>query len=143
MADDLILKGNEQYSNFIRTIKQRVHSAQIKAALSVNSEMIRLYWDIAEKIIEMQSKSVWGDGFLEQMSKDLKSEFPEMRGFSRRNLELMRQWYRFWRNESEFAKQLVSQIPWGHNLVIVTKSANQEEAFFTCKKQSLNKEQRN
>lgn len=79
-----------------------------------------------------------------QMSKDLQEEFPDMKGFSLRNLKYIRQWFLFWTEEepigqqlvaqSEFAKQLVTQIPWGHNLLIASKSKNHEEALFYAKK---------
>lgn len=135
-------------------MKTRIKSAQIKAAVYVNRELIELYWELAEKIVEKQKNSQWGDGLLAQMSKDLREEFPDMKGFSKRNLELMRRWYLFWttdnaigqqaaaqidKNQHPFdqcviAKQFVSQIPWGHNLLIVSKSKNQEEALFYVQK---------
>ena len=145
-----------EYREFIREIKNRIQSAQLKAAVSVNQELLRLYWDLAERIIARQQASAWGDGILGQISHDLQSEFPDMKGFSRRNLELMRQWYRFWSGTNAIAQQAVSQleksaigqqavaqsdralyvqqlvlqIPWGHNLVIVSKIKEQDEALF-------------
>jgi predicted nuclease of restriction endonuclease-like (RecB) superfamily len=95
---------------------------------------LHLYWDLAELIVLKQQEATWGDQFLTQMSKDLKDEFPDLRGFSKRNLELMRQWYRFWSEESAIAKQLVSQIPWGHNLVIIARVKNVDEARFYVQK---------
>ncbi|MDH3974608.1 MAG: DUF1016 N-terminal domain-containing protein [Deltaproteobacteria bacterium] len=121
---------NDDYRAFIQDVKERIQSAQIKAAVAVNRELLYLYWDLAERIAVKQQEAVWGDGFLAQMSRDLQTEFPKMKGFSKRNLELMRQWYRFWSNESSIAKQLVSQIPWGHNLVIISKIKNSNEALF-------------
>jgi predicted nuclease of restriction endonuclease-like (RecB) superfamily len=105
------LVKNTDYKAFLIDIKQRIQSAQIKAAVSVNQALIALYWDMAEQIMQKQQSSTWGDGFLAQMSKDLQLEFPEMKGFSKRNLELMRQWRRFWQTDAEIAKQLVAQIP--------------------------------
>ncbi len=128
------LVKTSEYRSFIREIKQRIQSAQIKAAVSVNQELLHLYWDLAERIVAKQQETAWGDRFLGQMSQDLKIEFPEMKGFSRRNLEFMRQWYRFWAAESVIAKQVVSQIPWGHNLVIIGKIKNIEEAVFYVQK---------
>lgn len=125
---------DKDYFAFIQDIKQRVQSSQIKAAVSINKELLHLYWDLATRIVEKQKQSAWGDGLLEQLSKDLQTEFPDMKGFSKRNLELMRQWYKFWSEESSIAQQLVSQIPWGHNLVIVSKTKNQEEALFYVQK---------
>ncbi len=124
----------DDYKKFIQDIKQRIQTAQIKAAVTVNQGLLRLYWDLAERIVSKQQESAWGDGFLVQMSRDLQTEFPGMKGFSKRNLELMRQWYRFWSDELEFAQQLVSQIPWGHNLVIIGKIKNIEEAAFYVQK---------
>jgi predicted nuclease of restriction endonuclease-like (RecB) superfamily len=68
------------------------------------------------------------------MSCDLQTEFPDIKGFSKRNLELMRQWYRFWVEEPAIARQLVSQIPWRHNLVIISKIKHIEEAKFYVQK---------
>ena len=76
-------------------LKARIQAVQIKAAMSVNSELIGLYWELAEKIVAKQRDSQWGDGLLTRMSKDLQTEFPGMKGFSKRNFELMRQWYQF------------------------------------------------
>lgn len=132
MSESLV-KTNA-YKTFIQEIKQRIQSAQIKAAVSVNQELLRLYWDLAERIVTKQQEAAWGDRFLVQMSQDLKIEFPEMKGFSRRNLEFMRQWYRFWEAESVIAKQVVSQIPWGHNLVIIGKIKSIDEAMFYVQK---------
>ena len=139
-----LLQHDNDYSAFLVELKNRIKSAQIKSAVSVNRELIALYWELAEKIVEKQKTSQWGDGLLAQMSKDLQEEFPDMKGFSKRNLELMRQWYLFWTRDSaigqqavaqlEFAKQLVSQIPWGHNLLIVSKSKKYEEALFYARK---------
>jgi predicted nuclease of restriction endonuclease-like (RecB) superfamily len=128
------LVKNTDYKAFLIDIKQRIHSAQIKAAVSVNQALISLYWDMAEQIMQKQQTSTWGDGFLAQMSKDLQLEFPEMKGFSKRNLELMRQWRRFWQADAEIAKQLVAQIPWGHNLHIISKAQDSDTALFYVQK---------
>jgi predicted nuclease of restriction endonuclease-like (RecB) superfamily len=145
-----LLKRNDDYTDFIRDIKHRVQSAQIKAAVSVNRELLVLYWELAEKIVEKQKNSQWGSGLLTQISKDLQNEFPDMKGFSLSNLKYIRQWYLFWADgnaigqqavaqieksqqavgQLEKPKQLVSQIPWGHNLLIVSKSKTHEEALF-------------
>ena len=95
---------------------------------------MHLYWDLAERIIAKQQESAWGDGFLGKMSRDLQDAFPDMKGFSKRNLELMRQWYRFWITEPAIAQQLVAQIPWGHNLVIISKAQGRDEALFYVQK---------
>jgi len=133
MSGQIAKQGD--YKVFIRDIKQRIQSAQIKAAVSVNQELIRLYWDMAEQIVQAQKSSTWGDGFLEQMSRDLLAEFPDMKGFSLRNLKYMRQWHRFWSlPDAAIGQQLVAQIPWGHNLVIISKTNDPQEALFYVQK---------
>jgi predicted nuclease of restriction endonuclease-like (RecB) superfamily len=122
------------YKAFISDIKLRIQSAQIKAAVVLNEALLQLYWDLAERIVIKQQESAWGDDFLGQMSRDLQAEFPEMKGFSKRNLELMRQWFRFWSTEPAIAQQLVAQIPWGHNLVIISKIKSTQEAIFYVQK---------
>ncbi len=84
-----------------------------------------------QKIIEVQKEYKWGSKFLENLSKDLSKEFPDVKGFSYRNLKNIRQWVKFWNNEK--GKQVVSQlfqIPWGHNIVIIQKCKNIDEAVF-------------
>ena len=123
------------YKIWLADIKARVRSAQIKAALSVNSELLKLYWSIGADIVARQKNAKWGDNFLLRLSKDLMSEFPDMKGFSKRNLELIRQWYLFY---SQIAKQAVSQlplaqitqIPWGHNIAIISKCKDMKEALY-------------
>ena len=94
-----IIKNND-YKEFFIAVKEKIQNAQIKASISVNKELLKLYWNIAEMIIEKQKKSNWGDGILEKISKDLKKEFPNLKGFSTRNIKYMRQRYLFWQNKS-------------------------------------------
>jgi len=125
-----------QYKDFIKTIKQKIQTSQIKAAIKVNEELLRLYWDIASMIVAKQKESKWGDNLIKQISDDLKKEFLNLKGFSKRNLELMRQWYNYW-NSDEITKQIVSQIfliPWGHNIAIISKIKNKQEAIFYVNK---------
>ena len=90
-----IIKHSE-YRDWLRDLKQQIKSGQIKAALSVNSHLIMLYWDMGRQIVEKQEKAKWGSGFIEQLSKDLREEFPEMTGFSKDNLIYMRRFYLFY-----------------------------------------------
>lgn len=92
-----------------------------------------MYWELAADLLEKQKEANWGDGILEQLSIDLRLSFPNVNGFSRRNLYAIRQWYLFYRSQSEFVPQAVAQIPWGHNRLIVSKIKNIEEAIFYCK----------
>jgi predicted nuclease of restriction endonuclease-like (RecB) superfamily len=132
MSEKLV--KNSEYRSFIQQVKQRIQSAQIKAAIAVNQALLQLYWDLAEQIVEKQRETSWGDHFLEELSRDLKAEFPEIKGFSVRNLKYMRQWFKFWSANSPIGQQVVAQIPWGHNLVILTKIRDIEEALFYVRK---------
>jgi predicted nuclease of restriction endonuclease-like (RecB) superfamily len=116
------LSPNNEYKNWIEDVKKRVRSTQIKAAIAVNSALIEFYWELGKMLYEKQT--AWGTGFLENVSRDLKTEFPEMSGFSVRNLKYCRKFFEFYGIDNTFdekRQQLVAQIPWGHNIMIITK----------------------
>lgn len=123
---------DNNYKKWLEQIKQKIKTAQLKVAVNANSLLLELYWDIAEEIIKKQEEANWGDSVLEQLSIDLKLSFPNINGFSRRNLYAVRQWYLFYRQQYEFVPQAVAQIPWGHNRLIISKIKNVEEAIFYC-----------
>lgn len=127
------IKTNAEYKIWLTGIKQFFLQTQLKAAVSVNSTLLEFYWQLGSEIVEKQRSSQWGDGFLSQLSHDLMTEFPDIKGFSKRNLEQIRRWYRFWSEAPVIAKQPASQlvqIPWWHNVVISTKCQNHSEALF-------------
>jgi predicted nuclease of restriction endonuclease-like (RecB) superfamily len=109
------------YEEFLGDLKTRIRSAQIKAALAVNSEMISLYWEIGKGIVERQEKALWGDEVLGKLSRELMHEFPEMKGFSQSNIYRMRAFYFAYQKQKEFFPQVVGKIPWGHHHVIIEK----------------------
>lgn len=128
-----LIKHDADYKKWLNGLKQKFRTVQVKAAVAVNSEMLHFYWELGADIIEKQAATKWGAKFLTNLSKDLMSEFPEVKGFSKRNLELIRQWYLFYNKDKEIAKQPVSQllmIPWGHNIQIITKCRNIKEAIY-------------
>jgi len=121
------IKGSfSGYEEFLRDLKARIRSAQIKAALSVNRELILLYWEIGSGIVERQEQSGWGEAVVEKLAKDLRHEFPEMKGLSARNLWDMRRFYEAYRDQPNL-RQLVAEIPWGHNLVLLNSVKNTSE----------------
>ena len=133
-------KVDGEYKNWLFELKSKIRSTQIKAAVAVNSALILFYWELGKMIAEKQT--AWGSHFLAQLSKDLKAEFPEMSGFSERNLKYCRQFYEFYsksigqqavaqlENETVFLHQLAGKIPWGHHILIFTKSKTLNEAHF-------------
>lgn len=134
--------SKKEYIDFMTVIKEKVYSSQIKASIAVNKELLKLYWEIAKVIVEKQENSSWGDKVVENISNDLKDEFPSMKGFSKRNILYMKKWYLYW---NEIVPQPVAlfQIPWGHNREIITKIKNKEEATFYLNKTIENNWSRN
>ncbi len=131
----------QEYKQFLFDIKSKIQSAQLKAHIKVNEEMLKLYWEIGSMIISKQKESSWGDKILENISKDLKEEFPALQGFSLRNIHYMKKWVLFYSNNQqsidEIVQQLVAQIfqiPWGHNIHIISKAKNIDEALFYISK---------
>ncbi len=123
---------DKSYKTWLEKLKYKISVSQLKAAVSVNTQLMELYWDLAKEIITKQYESSWGDAILEQLSIDLRLSFPNIKGFSRRNLYAIRQWYLFYSPSSEFVPQAVAQIPWGHNRLIISKIKNVKEALFYC-----------
>lgn len=128
---------SNEYKKWVRELKNKILSKQIKAAISVNTELLNLYWEIGKSISEKLGSSEWGSSVVQNLSDDLKKEFPNQKGFSRSNLFYMRKWYEFYATEShsfEKVQQVVGQIPWGHHLTILTKVKSHDEAIFYCQK---------
>ncbi|HSX52646.1 MAG TPA: PDDEXK nuclease domain-containing protein [Cellvibrio sp.] len=128
-----IIKADANYKAWLKGIKQSFAQTQLKAAVSVNTALLEFYWQLGGEIIEKQKNSQWGEGFLAQLSQDLMAEFPDIKGFSYRNLKYVRQWYSFYCAAPAIGQQPVAQlaqIPWGHNLVIVSKCQTMAEALY-------------
>lgn len=88
--------GAPAYRDWLLNLKSRFKSVQLKAAVKVNQVLLLFYWELGQEIIEKQQYADWGSGFLQHLSKDLCSEFPEIKGFSTRNLRAIRQWVGFY-----------------------------------------------
>ena len=112
MAGSLAELG-DNYDGFLQGLKDRIRTAQVKAALSVNRELVLLYWHIGQEILQRQAQQGWGARVVDRLAKDLKRDFPEMTGFSARNLKYMRT---FADAYDEASVQVMAQIPWGHNV---------------------------
>ena len=111
----------EGYEDLLEDLKVRVRSAQVKAAVSINGELIAVYLYIGRQLAEREDAPRWGSKVVERLAQDLRTAFPGMSGFSRANLFYMRQVYRAWEAVPETVQQLVGQIPWGHHLALLTK----------------------
>src|SRR5260363_413552 len=104
------------YQAFLSDIKQHYRSAQLKAVHAVNQQMIQFYWHLGKRILEKQAQAAWGGKFLEQLSQDLRADFPGTQGFSVRNLHYMRKFAALY---PEIVQQPVAQLPWGHLVVLI------------------------
>ena len=141
---------SQEYKIWLESLKNKFRSSQIKASIKVNTTLLEFYWDLGEQIVEKQQEYKWGSGFLEKLSRDLSAEFPDVKGFSYTNVKNIRQWFVFWQqlvgelkttksqqlvgeSSVDKTKQIVSQIfmiPWGHNIAIIQKCKNIDEAIY-------------
>lgn len=108
------------YADWLADLKGRIHTAQQRATLAVNRELVLLYWQIGRDILQRQAAQGWGAKVIERLAQDLRVAFPEMKGFSRANLMYMRAFAQAW-PDAEIVQQAVGQLPWGHNLVLLTQ----------------------
>lgn len=150
----MTIKSNSDFKSWVSQLKQDIRSAQIRAAIKVNTELLRLYWRMGAEIFEKQKTSSWGDGWLKELSHELMAEFPDMKGFSLRNLQYIKQWYLFYNQENTIVQQAVAQldddksqasvaqiseeiffsVPWGHHLYIISQCKEVSRAVFYLKK---------
>lgn len=105
----------KNYAALLEELKQRIRSSRLRAALSVNRELIVLYWSIGRDILARQRAEGWGTKVIDRLAADLRRAFPEMTGISARNLKYMRAFAEAWPAE-EFVQQLAAQLPWGHHM---------------------------
>jgi predicted nuclease of restriction endonuclease-like (RecB) superfamily len=110
--------STSEYSTLLRSVKDRVRKAQLRAITGVNKELVLLYWDIGIQILRKQHEKGWGSKVIDQLSHDLSIEFPQMKGFSPRNLKYMRALAGAYPDHL-FVQQVVAQLPWGHNVRIL------------------------
>ncbi len=119
----------DNYDEFLNSLKERIRQSQVRAALAVNQELVLLYWQIGQDILQRQSQEGWGAKVIEKLAKDLKAEFPEMKGFSARNLNYMRSFAKAYPDEP-IVQQLAAKIPWFHNCVLLDKVKNYDERLW-------------
>lgn len=113
------------YADWLADLKTRIHTAQQRATLAVNRELVLLYWQIGRDILTRQAQQGWGAKVIERLAADLRAAFPDMRGFSRANLMYMRAFAEAWPDQA-IVQQAVGQLPWGHNLVLLSRLKDPE-----------------
>ena len=115
----------EGYADWLAELKARIHAAQQRATLAVNRELVLLYWQIGRDILARQAEQGWGAKVIERLAHDLRTAFPDMKGFSPRNLKYMRAFAEAW-PEAEFVQQAAAQLPCVHNVVLLDRLPDAE-----------------
>ena len=130
MSTEIVPTG---YDTFLTEIKDRVRASQVRAIVTVNTEAIMLYWSIGQSILSKQSQEGWGAKVIERLSHDLKTAFPQMQGFSPRNLRYMRDFAAAW-PDIEIWQQVVAKLPWGQNIVLLDKISDSTTRLWYARK---------
>ena len=143
--------ADKNYVKWLSDLKKRFRMSQLKAAVKVNTEMLKFYWSLGEDICEKQKQYKWGANFMKRLSLDLRAEFPQAEGFSWSNLYKIRKWYLFYSSQIDFLYQagtklqkvdnatipmpeLLLSVPWRHQTVIVSKCDTINAALFYLNK---------
>lgn len=125
---------NEQgYQDWLNQLKTHIRSSQQRAILAVNRELVLLYWQIGKDILQRQTEQGWGAKVIEKLSKDLSAEFPEIKGFSTRNLKYMRKFAQEWQ-DFEFVQAVLAQLPWYHQIALLDKLKSAEQRIWYAQK---------
>ncbi|NCD35142.1 MAG: DUF1016 domain-containing protein [Spartobacteria bacterium] len=130
------------YADWLMELKSRIHCAQQRATLAVNRELLQLYWQIGRDILDRQKKQGWGAKVIDRLAHDLRKAFPEMKGFSPRNLKYMRAFAEAW-PDSVFVQEVLAQLPWYHHIALLDKLKKQEERLAYAHKAIENNWSRN
>lgn len=127
------IEKSSEYKNLISGIKNQIKTSRQKALLAVNKELLILYWNIGRTILEYQEKEGWGAKVIDNIAKEIKSEFPELKGFSPRNLKYMRKFSSEY-VDIQFVQQVVAQIPWSHNVVLMDRVSDMKQRLWYIEK---------
>jgi len=128
MTEALSPFGSE-YAQFLDGLKDRIRQMQVRTALSVNRELILLYWQIGRDILQRQVTQGWGSKVIDRLAQDLRREFPEMKGFSPRNLHYMRAFADAY-EDAEIVQRVVANLPWGHNVRLLDAIKDPQERLW-------------
>jgi predicted nuclease of restriction endonuclease-like (RecB) superfamily len=117
------------YETFLAELKERIRTAQLRASLAVNQELVLLYWQTGRDILARQEEHGWGAKVIDRLSQDLRREFPGVEGFSPRNLKYMRAFAEAW-PEEPIEQAALAQITWYHNLTLLEKVKSPEKRLW-------------
>jgi predicted nuclease of restriction endonuclease-like (RecB) superfamily len=129
-APPALVRAPAGYAERLAELKSAITASRHRAVVAVNTELVQLYRKLGRDILERQAKLGWGAKIIDRLAHDLRVAFPEMRGFSRANLMYMRAFAEAW-PDAEIVQQLVGQLSWGANLVLLTQlKAPAERRFY-------------
>ncbi|MBQ8942778.1 MAG: DUF1016 family protein [Firmicutes bacterium] len=124
---------DDEYISFIQDVKNEIRSQRLAITLNANASMICLYWNIGNAVLKKQAEQGWGAKVIDRMSKDIRDEFPDMNGFSPRNIKYMRKFAEEW-TDFEFVQRVVAQIPWRTNISLIEKLKDRKaREWYACK----------
>lgn len=138
---DLVFRS-KGYQDLLARLKSQIRTAQLRAAVAVNQELVFLYWRIGTEILARQKEDGWGTRVIERLAKDLRSEFPDMQGLSPRNLGYMKAFAEAWPEEA-ILQQLAAKLPWFHNCVLLDKVKDTTERLWYIQQAIMNGWSRN
>ena len=121
------------YPDWLADLKHRIQHERLRVVLTSNIAMVLLYWDIGQRILEKQIAQGWGAKIIDRLSFDLRELFPEMKGFSPRNLKYMRAFASAWPDQA-IVQQVVAQLPWRHNIALLEKLKSHEQRLWYATK---------
>ena len=121
--------SSTRYQDFLRDIKTQVAQSRLGAARAVNRSLIGLYWALGRMIVESQEELGWGSAVVDQLSADLRNEFPDMSGFSPRNLWYFKRFYETYSAAPLILQQIVAELPWGQNILNFSANKRLPEDF--------------
>jgi predicted nuclease of restriction endonuclease-like (RecB) superfamily len=127
----------ENYDQFLRNLKEQIRVAQVRASLAVNSELILLYWQIGQAILERQRNEGWGAKIIGKIARDLKQEFPGLQGLSARNLTYMRAFADAY-PDLEIVQRCVALLPWRHNIALIEKLDSPDDRIWYAQQATEN-----
>ena len=137
-----IIQPPQGYIDWLSELKIKIHNTQQHTTLAVNKELVLLYWQIGNEILSRQNQQGWGAKVIEKLAFDLKNSFPQMKGFSSRNLKYMRSFANTWRDQ-EFVQEVLAQLPWYHQITLLDKLETNEDRIWYVKKTIQNNWSRN
>lgn len=136
------LPNSDHYSVFLSSLKTRIRQARTQAALAVNQELVLLYWGIGNDILTRQQQQGWGSKVIDQLSKDIRHEFPDIKGFSARNLKYMRAFAEAY-PDLQLVQEVLAQITWYHNIALLEKVKDRAERLWYAHETAANGWSRN